>query len=116
MSWVSVLKASFPYIRDIASVAIPAFTSRSDNNKSALAVPSEVDSVVQTQIKELQSAAVKNSESIKALAHNLEEMIRGLESSASQFKHRTEKLVALLYISTTIAVVALGCAIWAVVQ
>lgn len=112
MSWFSVLKASFPYVRDIATVAIPAFTSRSEKNTSESTADLEIDSVVQTQIKELQAASVANSESIKALASQLEEMMHALEDSASQLQKRTAKLIVLLYSSAGMAIVALCVAIW----
>ncbi|GAB3034301.1 hypothetical protein GCM10027285_16430 [Oleiagrimonas citrea] len=116
MSWVTVLKASFPYVRDIATVAIPAFTSRPEKSKPDAPEASEPLAVAQTQIKELQGAAVANAESIKGLARQLEEIIQGLEHSATQLQRKMAKLISLLYVSSGVAVVALGCALWALAR
>ena len=116
MSWVTVLKASFPFVRDIATVAIPAFTSRPEKSKADAPALSDPHVVAQTQIKELQSAAVSNAESIKGLARQLEEIMQGLERSATQLQRKTAKLVSLLYVSAGVAVIALGCALWALVR
>jgi len=72
--------------------------------------------VVQTQIKELQTAAVANAESVKGHVRQLEEIMQGLESSATQLQSKITKLVSLLYVSAGVAVIALGCALWALLR
>lgn len=104
-AWLPVLKAALPYVTQIVSVAIPAFTSRSDASK--------IDPVISKQIEELQTAATKNAESIHVLAEKLQVTIEGIDSAAVTLQKQVAIFRVLLIITSTIAVVALVVAAWA---
>ena len=57
---IPILKAVAPYVAQIASIAIPAFTHRSAETGPA-------DPVVAKQIQELQEAATHNAEAMQVL-------------------------------------------------
>ena len=103
-AWLSVLKAALPYVTQIVTAALPAFTSKPE--------VSMVDPVVAQQIEELQAAAIKNAESIHVLAEKLQQTIGGIENVAAMLQKQVAMLKALLFVSTTIAFVALAVAVW----
>jgi hypothetical protein len=103
--WLPVLKASLPYIAQIVTTAVPAFTSRSDASK--------VDPLVSQQIEELQSAATKNAESIHILAERLQQTIEGIDSAAASLQKQVALFKVLLLIASSTAVFALVVALWA---
>jgi len=73
-SWIPLIKTAIPYVVQVLSIAIPAFTSRSSQKEAADIVPE--------QITELQEAATQNSESIKVLAEQLKGTLEGVDSAA----------------------------------
>ena len=73
--WIPVLKASLPYVTQIVTAALPAFTSKP--------APGQPDEVVPKQIAELQSAVTQNAESVKTLATQLKEAIEGIDAGAA---------------------------------
>ena len=103
-SILPIVKAVAPYIAQIASVAIPAFTSRKDsaNNKGL-----ESDPLISKQIEELQEAASQNTKSVKALAENLEKAMTDIERSVQTVSDRLavyEKRLALYRIMVPVAI------------
>lgn len=85
-----IIKAVAPYLAQIATAAIPAFTSKpADAAKSA--------PVMAQQIEELQAAATQNAESIHVLAEKLQQAIQGIEMAAEEAR----KQVATLYYRLT---------------
>lgn len=108
VAWLPVLKASLPYITQVVSVAIPAFTSKPESSKA--------DPVVAKQIEELQLAVTKNAESVRGLAEQLQETIRGLEAAAADAQRQVSVFKTMLMGATIISIIALGCAIWALVH
>lgn len=108
MVWLPVLKASLPYITQVVSLAIPAFTAKPESSK--------VDPVVAKQIEELQLAATKNAESVRGLAEKLQETIQGLETAAANAQKQVSMFKAMLMGSSVVSVVALCCAIWTLVR
>lgn len=104
--WLPVLKASLPYIAQIVTTTIPAFTSKPGGSKA--------DPVVSQQIEELQSAATKNAESIHILAERLQHTIEGIDSAAASLQKQVAWFKTLAFLSTTIALIALVVAAWAV--
>ena len=107
-AWLPVLKAALPYVAQIVTAAIPAFTSKSDASKT--------DPVASKQIEELQLAATKNAESIQVLAENLQQTIQGIETAAIGLEKQVTLFKAMLFISSIISVVALAMAGWAISQ
>jgi hypothetical protein len=86
----------------VATVAIPAFTSKTGVNRS--------DPVVARQIEELQSAATQNAQSIHLLAEKMQQTIQGIESAAQEARKRTATYQTLLFISLGFSAVSfLAC-------
>lgn len=103
-AWLPVLKASLPYITQIVTSAIPAFTSKSSPAKSAEVVP--------TQIAELQSAVTHNAESVKALALQLKGTIEGIDAGAARLEQEIRSLKRLAWIALMLSLLAIAVALW----
>jgi len=87
-----IIKAVAPYVAQVATAAIPAFTSR----------PAEVlrsDPVLAKQIEELQLAATKNAQSIHVLAENLQQAIEGIEVAAVEAKKQIAAYRTMLFLA-----------------
>lgn len=97
-----------PYIPEIIKIARPLFTRTSTQEKSA--------EVVAQQIAELQTAVIQNSESIKLLATEMQHTIDALQTGASELEKKLERAGVLLIISTTISVLALCAAAYALAR
>lgn len=102
-AWLPVIKASLPYVTQIVTAAIPAFTSKPTN-----APP---DEIVPQQIEELQAAVTHNAEAVKGLAMRLQETIEALDQSAVRLeaelaRHRRMTMLAIAA-ATVSAVVAI---------
>ncbi|MGS1127485.1 hypothetical protein ACVCL3_10835 [Rhodanobacter sp. UC4437_H4] len=105
-AWFTVLKASLPYVTQIVTTAIPAFTSKPEASK--------IDPVVAKQIEELQSAATKNAESTQGLAERLQQTIQGIEAAATNLQKQVATFKVLLFSSFVISLLALATSVWAV--
>lgn len=93
MQILPIIKALAPYVAKVATAAIPAFTSKPEEN-------AKIDPVTAKQIEELQAAATQNAESIHVLAEKLQQAIEYIESAAQDAKkqvatYKTMLLVAL---------------------
>lgn len=102
--WLPVLKASLPYITQIVTSALPAFTSKSSPAKSVEVIP--------TQIAELQSAVTHNAESVKALALQLQGTIEGIDAGAARLEREIKKLRRLVWIAILLSLLASAVALW----
>ena len=91
-AWLPVIKASLPYVTQIVTAAIPAFTSKPSSEPP--------DELVAKQIEELQGAVTHNAEAVKALATQLKDTIEAIDESAV-------KLQAELAMQRRVATVAL---------
>lgn len=98
------IKAVAPYIAQVATIAIPAFTS-----KPAEAI--KADPVVARQIAELQSAVTQNAQSVHILAEKLQQVIEGLERTAEEAKKKAVVYKAALYVSIGLSVISAGISI-----
>ncbi len=103
-AWLPLLKASLPYITQIVTAAIPAFTSKSSADKPAEVIP--------TQIAELQSAVTQNAEAVKALATQLKGTIEGIDTGAAKLEQEIKALKRLARIAIALAILAFSIAIW----
>ena len=56
-AWLPFFKTAIPHIAQIVTVALPMFTSKSEN--------AERDALTNQQIKELQEAATRNTELVR---------------------------------------------------
>lgn len=72
-----IIKAVAPYLAQVATAAIPAFTSKPAESAKSLPVMAK-------QISELQKAATQNAESIHVLAEKLQQVVHGLEVAAEE--------------------------------
>ena len=106
-AWLPLIKASLPYITQIISAAIPAFTAKPAASKS--------DEVVPEQVSELQAAVIHNAESIKGLAAQLKQTIEGIDAAAQNLQQELSGLRRFAAIAVVLAVVATCVAVWALV-
>ncbi len=102
-AWVSALKAVLPYVTNIVTAAIPAFTSRMGQERSA--------EVTAQQIAELQNAATHNAESVKVLAEQLQRTVSAVEQGAVNVDRALRRLRRLAAASLLVALVALCAAL-----
>jgi hypothetical protein len=87
-----IIKAIAPYVAQIASTAIPAFTPKT-------AEVAKDDPVIAKQIEELQTAATQNAESVRLLAENLQQAIQGIETAAQDASRQTATLRTMLVVA-----------------
>lgn len=105
-AWLPVLKAALPYVAQIVTAAIPAFTAKSEVGKT--------DPLVVQQIEELQEAATKNAESIHLLAEKLKETIQGIEGAANALQKQMTMIRAMLFVTSALSFMALVIAGFAI--
>jgi len=104
-AWVSALKAVLPYVTDVVTAAIPAFTARKDRSAEVTA----------QQIAELQVAATHNAESVKVLAEQLQRTVSALEQGAANVDRTLRRLRVLAAASLLVAAIALCAALFVLV-
>jgi len=98
-AWVSALKTVLPYVTNIVTAAIPAFTARRGQDRSA--------EVTAQQIAELQSAATHNAESVRVLAEQLQRTVSALEQGAVNLERAMRRLRVVASVALVFALVAL---------
>ncbi|MBU1355049.1 MAG: hypothetical protein KJ620_00595 [Candidatus Edwardsbacteria bacterium] len=101
---LAIIKAFGPYIAQIASAAIPAFTSKSEAVKA--------DPVLTKQIEELQSAATQNAQSIHVLAKKMQQAVQGIETAAQEVKKQVDTYKIMLLLSLGLSLVSLATCIY----
>jgi hypothetical protein len=106
-AWLPVIKASLPYVTQIVTAAIPAFTSKPGNTPP--------DEVVPKQIEELQAAVTHNAEAVKGLATQLKETIEAIDQSAVRLEAELARQRRMTLLAVIIAAVSAAIAITAVV-
>jgi hypothetical protein len=107
-AWLPALKAVLPYVTNIVTAAIPAFTSRKGQDRSA--------EVTAQQIAELQSAATHNAESVKVLAEQLQRTVTALEQGAVNAERVMRQARLLAMVALCLALVGLAIAVVALVR
>jgi hypothetical protein len=100
--WLPAIKIMLPYVTQIVSAAIPAFTKKTDKTNA--------ESIIPSQIAELQSAATQNAQSLKTLAVQLEQVITGIDAAASKMEQeiKTARRLALAAIALALLAIALS--------
>jgi hypothetical protein len=106
-AWLPILKASLPYVTQIVTAAIPAFTRQ----ESARTEP-----LVEKQIEELQAAATHNAESIRVLADKLSQTLQTLEGAATEMENRAARLQKIAFAACGLAALALAVAGYALLR
>jgi len=102
-AWVSALKTVLPYVTNVVTAAIPAFTARKGQDRSA--------EITAQQIAELQDAATHNAESVKVLAEQLQRTVSALEQGAVNADRALRRLRLLAAASLLVALIALCAAL-----
>lgn len=105
-AWIPVVKSAMPYVVQVLSIAIPAFTSRSANR--------EVKDIVPEQIAELQTAVTQNAESVKILAEQLKGSMEGVDTAALKLQQELVLLRRLSIIAIVVAVFSVVISVLAV--
>lgn len=99
VQFLPIVKAVAPYLAQVASAAIPAFTSRKENAK--------LDPVIARQIEELQAAASQNAQSVHLLAEKLQLAIRNIENTAQQADKQIAFYKTVIVITVGLSVISL---------
>ena len=107
-AWLPVLKASLPYVSQIVTAALPAFTSKPPGART--------EDVVPRQIAELQEAVTENAGRVKELATQLKEVLESMDSGAAALQDELAKLRRLTYVLGAVAAIALIVAAWALLS
>lgn len=103
------IKAVAPYIAQVATIALPAFTAKTDEETKA-------GTVVAQQIAELQKAVTQNAQSVHILAEKLQQTIEGLEITAENARAQAETYKTALFFSIGFSVISLGLSIYLLFQ
>jgi hypothetical protein len=101
--FVPAVKAILPYVSSIVTSAMPVFTTRKSDEAAAAQAQ-----LLRQQIAELQSAASKNAQHIKALAEQLQKTVAALEQGALGAEPRYRRIVALCIGAVVVTFIALG--------
>lgn len=104
--WLPALKAILPYVTQIVTAAIPAFTKKNDRGES--------HEIINNQISELQDAVTHNAESTKILAIQLQQAISGIDAGATRIgkEIRATRRLSILAIGISILAIILWLASW----
>ncbi len=97
--WLPAVKAILPYVTQIVAAAIPVFTQKNE--------PSGTDETVAKQISELQVAVTHSAQSIKALATQLEQAIKDIDSDTTKIEKDIETAKRLSIAAIAISAVAI---------
>lgn len=100
-AWLPAVKIILPYLTQIVTAVIPAFTKKVEKGKAEDAIPG--------QISELQDAATHNAESIKILAMQLQQAISSIDAGAIRIEKeiRLVKRLSILAIAAALVAIAL---------
>jgi sensor c-di-GMP phosphodiesterase-like protein len=102
-AWLPLIKATLPYVAEVARLAIPAFTAKNASERP--------EALMQQQIAELQDAATRNAESVRTLGRQLQETITAIESAANAYQAERRRQQWLVLLSLGIGLVALGMSV-----
>jgi hypothetical protein len=104
--WLPAIKTILPYLTQIITAAVPVFTNRADR--------AGTEDLTRHQISELQTAAIRNSESLKTLATQLQQAISDIDSASAKIEReiKATRRLALLAIGLSIAAIVLWLFSW----
>ena len=106
--FLPIVKAIAPYLAQVATAAIPAFTSRKENSK--------LDPIIAKQIEELQVAASQNAQSVHVLAEKLQLAIQNIETTAQQADRQIAIYKVVVFSAVSLSIVSLLLSIYAIMQ
>ena len=105
-TWITL---AAPYLPDIIKLARPLFTRTPPvDNTHQLRMD-----VIGEQIVELQDAATQNADSIRKLATDMQKTLELLQQGAELADRRLRPASAMLWVATTVAVLAFALAAYA---
>ena len=104
VQFLPIIKAIAPYIAQVATVAIPAFTSRREAPDQEVV---KLDPVVAKQIEELQSAASQNAQSVKVLAEKLQQAIEDIEKTSKSVSKKVAAYKVIIFASVSLSIISL---------
>ena len=107
VQFLPIIKAVAPYIAQVATAAIPAFTSKPEVVKT--------DHVVAKQIQELQEAVTQNAQSIHMLAEKLQQAIQSIESAGQDAQRQISTYKAIIAGSLGLSAVSFALCIYILV-
>jgi hypothetical protein len=107
VAWLPAFKTILPYVTQIVTLAVPAFTTKNDAGAS--------QEVVSKQIAELQDAATRNAEAVKVLASQLQKAITDIETGAARLEKELHKTRQLCLVAITVSGIAILLGIAALV-
>lgn len=99
VAWLPAFKTILPYVSQIVSLAVPAFTKRSDASAS--------QEVVNQQILELQEAVTRDTEAIRVLAAQLQKTIADIDKGAARLEKELQNTRQLCVVAITMSGVAI---------
>ena len=108
IQFLPIIKAVAPYIAQVATAAIPAFTSKPEVVKT--------DQVVAKQIQELQAAATQNAQSIHMLAEKLQQAIQSLERAGQDAQRQISTYKVIIAASLGLSAVSLSICIYMLIN
>jgi len=106
---LAIIKAVAPYVAQVATAAIPAFSSKP-------AETAKSDPVIAKQIEELQDAATQNAKSIHVLAEKLQQAIQGIEGAAQDAKKQIAAYKTMLFVALGLSGVSMLISIFLLVR
>jgi hypothetical protein len=106
VAWIPAVKAILPFLAQIVTAAIPAFTTKADKTGT--------DELTRNQIAELQEAVTHNAESLKTLAAQLQQFINGIDAGSAKIEKeiKTVKHLAITAISFSAIAIVLWLYSW----
>jgi hypothetical protein len=100
VQFLPIIKAVAPYLAQVATAAIPAFTSKPKALKS--------DPVVAKQIEELQAAVTQNAQSIHVFAEKIQLVMQDIENAALESKKQINTYKTILFASLALSAISLS--------
>lgn len=108
IQFLPIIKAVIPYLAQVATAAIPAFTSKPEAVKS--------DPIVANQIEELQAAATQNAQSIQVLAEKTQQVMHDIEDAAQEAKKQVAAYKKILFAALGLSAVSLATCVYLLVR
>ena len=111
--FLPIVKAIAPYIAQVATAAIPAFTSKKGGSDPDVI---KSDPVIIKQIEELQSAASQNAQSVKILAEKLQQAMEDIEKIAQSASKKIAAYKLIIFASISLSIISLGLCIYVLIS
>jgi hypothetical protein len=105
-AWLPAVKVILPYLSQIVTAVLPAFTKKSTKDDTGDVIPN--------QISELQTAVTHNAESLKILATQLQQVISGIDSGSAKAEKEIQivKWLSISAIITSFIAIVLWLTSW----